>query len=50
MINKKSVNQYNFYNFQRVKHHAINDHIIRHEDSHLKTEGKVNELCLVIAF
>ena len=32
VINKKTENQ---HNFQRVKHHAVNDRNIYHEESHL---------------
>ena len=37
MINKKPENR---HNFQRVKHHAINDRNIRHEESRLGNRRK----------
>ena len=37
MINKRPENQ---QNFQRVKHHAINDRNIRHEESRLGNKKK----------
>ena len=46
VINKKPENQ---HNFQRVKHHAVNDRNIYHKESHLlRNRRKIK--CLVTAF
>ena len=43
MIKKKPENQ---YDFQRVKHHAINERNIRHEESRLENRRKSKRIIM----
>ena len=43
MINKRPESQ---HNFQRVKHHAINDRNIRHEESRLRNKRKSKRIIM----
>ena len=43
VINKKPENQ---HNFQRVKHHAVNDRNIRHKDSRLGNRRKSKRIVI----
>ena len=42
-INKKPKNQ---HNFQRVKHHAVNDRNVHHEESRLRNRKKIKRIII----